>query len=94
MALKRATYKVEFSFNDLSLAEQDRLYRKLYSILDFDLKDRMAINVTDLLGGQHDVFLNKGVRPDGVACEKCGDVDCARCKIWKRAQELKEENNN
>lgn len=88
MASKRATYKVEFSFNGLSLAEQDRFYKKLMSILDFDLKDKLDIKVTDLIGGTHDVFMNKGIRPDGISCDKCNYVDCAFCSVWKKIKEL------
>lgn len=91
MANKRATYKVEFSFDGLSLAEQDRLYRVLGSVLSQDLKDHMNIKVTDLIGGAHDIFSNKGTRPDGIICEKCPYVDCADCKLWKKVVELNKE---
>ena len=91
MANKRATYKVEFSFNGLSLAEQDRVYRKLLSVLDRDLKDRLELKVTDLLGGEHDIFSNRGVRPDKVVCESCPYVECGDCKIWKKVVELNKE---
>ena len=97
MASKKATYKVEFSFDGLSLAEQDRLYRVLGSVLSQYLKDHMNIKVTDLFGGAHDIFSNKGVRPDGIVCEKCPYVDCADCKLWKKVLELnkdKEEKEN
>ena len=97
MASKKATYKVEFSFDGLSLAEQDRLYRVLGSVLSQDLKDHMNIKVTDLFGGAHDIFSNKGVRPDGIVCEKCPYVDCGDCKLWKKVLELnkdKEEKEN
>lgn len=90
MGNKHATYKVEFSFDKLSLAEQDRLYRKLTSILDRDLKDRMEIKVTDLHGGVHDVFSNKGTRPDGITCENCLYVECGECKVWKKILELQQ----
>lgn len=91
MANKKATYKVEFSFDGLSLAEQDRLYRVLGSVLSQDLKDHMNIKVTDLIGGAHDIFSNKGVRPDGVICDNCPYVDCADCKLWKKVEELRKE---
>lgn len=91
MANKRATYKVEFSFDGLSLAEQDRLYRVLGSVLSQDLKDHMNIKVTDLIGGAHDIFSNKGTRPDGVICDNCPYVDCADCKLWKKVVELRKE---
>ena len=96
MASKRATYKVEFSFSDLSLAQQDQLYNKLMSILDFSLKDKLNLKVIDLLGGTHDPLANTGVRPDGIECAKCGYVDCAFCKVWKKVQDLNEvkENNS
>ena len=91
MANKRATYKVEFSFDGLSLAEQDRLYRVLGSVLSQDLKDHMNIKVTALIGGAHDIFSNKGVRPDGIICDNCPYVDCAGCKLWKKVVELNKE---
>ncbi len=91
MALKRATYKVDFGFEGLTLAQQERFYKNLMSVLDFDLKDKLHIKVTDLIGGTHDVFMNKGVRPDGIECEKCNHVDCALCTVWKKIKELEEE---
>ncbi len=88
---KRATYNVEFGFEGLSLIEQERIYQKLISILDQDMKDRLHIKVTDLNGGQHDIFYNKGLRPDGVECNNCYSVDCAKCSVWKKINEIKNE---
>lgn len=85
---KRATYKVDFGFDGLSLAEQDRFYQKLISVLDQHLKDALYINITDLEGGQHDPFMNKGIRPDGFTCTNCYNVDCTRCSVWKKIKEL------
>lgn len=85
---KRATYNVEFGFDGLSLIEQERFYQKLISVLDQDMKDRLHIKVTDLVGGQHDVFYNKGIRPDGVNCNNCFSIDCTRCSVWKKMMEL------
>ena len=94
MASKRATYKVEFNFDKLSLAEQDRLYRELIGILDFSLKDKLNLKVTDLVGGTHDPLANTGVRPDGVECAKCGYVDCALCKVWKKIEAMNKDKEN
>ena len=94
MASKRATYKVEFSFDKLSLAEQDRLYRELIGILDFSLKDKLSLKITDLIGGAHDPLANTGVRPDGVECAKCGYVDCALCKVWKKIEAMNKDKEN
>lgn len=94
MASKRATYKVEFSFDKLSLAEQDRLYRELIGILDFSLKDKLNLKVTDLVGGTHDPLASTGVRPDGVECAKCGYVDCATCKVWKKVEAMNKDKEN
>ena len=91
MANKRAHYEVDFSLSKLTLAEQDRFYQKLMSILDQDLKDKLNIRITDLIGGQHYLFDGKGVRPDGIECTKCVFVDCAQCKIWKKILELENE---
>ena len=94
MASKRATYKVEFSFNGLTLAEQDQLYNKLISILDFSLKDKLNLKVTDLIGGTHDPLAGTGVRPDNVECAKCGYVDCALCKVWKKVEAMNKDKEN
>ena len=85
---KRATYKVEFGFEGLTLIEQERFYQKLMSVLDQRMKDVLHIKVTDLIGGEHDPFSNKGVRPDGINCNNCYSVDCARCSVWKKVLEL------
>lgn len=87
---KRATYSVEFSLEGLTLIEQERFYQKLMSILDQGMKDVLHIKVTDLVGGQHDIFYNKGVRPDGVSCNNCFSVDCTRCSVWKKMMELED----
>ena len=88
---KRATYSVEFGFDGLTLIEQERFYQKLMSILDQNMKDVLHIKVIDLIGGEHDPFSNKGIRPDGIACNNCYNIDCARCSVWKKIIEL--ENN-
>lgn len=85
---KRATYNVEFSLEGLTLIEQERFYQKLMSILDQSMKDVLHIKVTDLLGGVHDPFSNKGTRPDGINCNGCYTIDCARCSVWKKVTEL------
>lgn len=90
MASKRAYYEVNFNFEKLTLSEQERIYNKLMSVLDQDLKDKLHITVTDLLGGQHDVFYNKGIRPDGVNCNNCFSIDCIRCSVWKKMMELED----
>lgn len=94
---KRATYKVEFSLTGLTLNEQERFYQKLMTVLDQSMKDALCIKVTDLIGGEHDPFSNKGTRPDGVCCNNCYSVDCARCSIWKKiinnnTKEMEKEN--
>ena len=38
MASKRAYYEVNFNFEKLTLSEQERVYNKLMSVLDQDLK--------------------------------------------------------
>ena len=91
---KKATYKVEFSFDNLSLAEQDRVYQKLMGVLDRPLKDALRINITDLIGGQHDPFYNKGIRPDKIECINCYNVDCASCKVWNKVLDYNKEREN
>lgn len=88
MASKRAYYEVNFNFEKLTLSEQERIYNKLMSVLDQDLKDKLHITVTDLLGGKHHVYDDMGVRPDGITCKRCVNVDCAYCSVWKKVAEL------
>lgn len=87
MASRRAYYEVNFNFEKLTLSEQERVYNKLMSVLDQDLKDRLHITVIDLLGGKHHVYDDTGVRPDGITCKRCVNVDCAQCKLWKQVME-------
>lgn len=62
MACKRANFKTTFSIDKLTLAQADELYQKLLSLLSFDLKDRLAVEVQDCVGGRHDLFSGQAWR--------------------------------
>ena len=94
MANKRAQFKVDFSVDKLSIKEADALYGSLMKALSFDMKDRLTINITDLLGGKHDIFHEVGFMPDGSEC-KCVRIDCADCPKWQLKQkEVKNGESN
>lgn len=89
MACKRANFKTTFSIDKLTLAQADELYQKLLSLLSFDLKDRLAVEVQDCIGGKHDLFHETGVAPSSDICKKCCRFDCADCPAWAILQSQK-----
>lgn len=80
-------YQVKFSFSDVSLSEQDRVYNKLMSVLDNKLKDKLDICITDSISGEHYVRKNIGKRPDCYVCKECYEIDCAKCYVWKERKD-------
>lgn len=77
-------YQVEFSIDNLSLLEQERIYQKVISILDFDQKENLHITITDPIGGKHYVWDGSGETPEHFFCKKCHEVSCSRCKTYSR----------
>ena len=94
MACKRANFKTTFSIDKLTLAQADELYQKLLSLLSFDLKDRLAVEVQDCVGGKHDLFHETGMAPSGDVCKKCCRFDCADCPAWAILQSQKVSASN
>lgn len=72
-------YKVVFEVDKLNLAGQQKLYKKLINILDYEQKANLHIKVIDCLGGQHNIWDNTGINPKGEICSKCTLLDCEEC---------------
>lgn len=80
---KKPIYKVEFSIDGLSLAEQDRLFKKIIENLDYNARQAFHITVTDMVGGKHFIWDDCGEMPNGKKCKRCKSIDCSECVIWK-----------
>lgn len=76
------TYKVEFSVNDLSLIEQEHLYKDLLKYFP-QYKSRLNVKVIDGLNGEHNLIENYGISPIGEKCDKCVAIDCMTCKKYR-----------
>lgn len=75
-------FRVDFSVDNISLKEQQDLFNKVVDALDYNGRQNLHITVTDRIGGQHKVWDNTGVDPDGDFCKKCINVDCAECEVY------------
>lgn len=84
MANRKNLYKVDFTVNNLSMKEQDHIFKVLLSHLTIEQRQNFHILVTDILGGQHYVWDGYGIDPDGIKCKKCLFIDCETCAIFKR----------
>lgn len=83
MADKYSNYLVKFSFQGLSLLEQEKIYQILMSNLSVKTKEKMKIKVEDTVGGIHDPFNGTGTMPDGTQCKQCYYIDCQMCPIYQ-----------
>ena len=85
-------YKVDFSISDMTLAEQDKFYRKLINLLNDKQRYNLSIKITDCLGGQHFIWdkAGTGVDPNGVSCRVCHMIDCEECVTFQ----MREKNKN
>lgn len=91
MASKKSKgYRVEFSIEDLSFLEQEKIYQHLISGLDFTQKEKLHITIFDPIGGSHHVWDNTGVTPEQIFCKECHELSCEKCKTYLR---LSERNN-
>lgn len=84
-------YKVEFSIEGQTIAEQERIYQLLMKNLSQQQKDNLKICVTDLIGGKHNIFDRTGVTPDGENCKQCDMISCKDCRKYKIILERKEQ---
>ena len=85
-------YKVTFSIDGLTLMGQEQIYQALIKMLTPQQKDNLSIVVVDPVGGQHFVFDERGIQPDGEKCKKCLQYSCDACHTYQRKMK-KDENN-
>lgn len=86
---RKNKFKVEFSVDDITLAEQDRIFKVLIDTLDYNQRQKLNITVTDPMGGKHYIWDDKGIDPNGVKCSNCKSVDCRGCMIYSAREEMK-----
>lgn len=83
-------YKVEFSIDNLSLKEQNEIFKNLLAQLDYSKRQDLHIIITDVIGGKHFIWDGYGIDPNGVKCPKCSGIDCYDCPIYSRRKKLNE----
>ena len=94
MAKSRSMYKVEFSIDNLTLYEQQKIFNGLLEQLNYDQRMDLHVTVTDFMGGKHFIWDGTGEDPDGVRCPKCGLIECEKCMLYMSRQKNKEEGDN
>lgn len=83
-------YKVEFSIDNLSLKEQNEIFKNLFAQLDYSKRQDLHIIITDVIGGKHFIWDGYGIDPNGVKCPKCSGIDCHDCPIYNGRKKLNE----
>lgn len=91
--MSKNLYKVDFSIDNLSLIQQEQIFRNLIKMLDYDMRQNLHITVTDSIGGKHFIWDNKGISPDGKKCNKCFSINCDEC-IFYRSNNNGNKNNS
>ena len=59
-------FKVDFSIDNLSLIEQEKIFKGLISMLDYNSRQNLHIIVTDRIGGKHFIWDKKGIDTNGI----------------------------
>lgn len=83
-------YKVQFSIDNLSLAQQEQIFKNLIKMLDYNMRQDLHITVTDSIGGKHFIWDNKGIDPNGINCARCKNIDCYSCPIYQNRENKNE----
>ena len=83
-------YKVEFSIDNLSLKEQNDIFKNLLAQLDYSQRQDLHITITDVIGGRHFIWDGYGIDPNGIKCPKCSGIDCYDCPIYNGRKKLNE----
>ena len=86
---KKNIYKVDFSIDNLSLAEQQGVFEAVIKKLDFNQRQDLHITVTDSIGGKHFIWDDKGIDPNGINCSRCKNIDCYDCIIYQSRENKK-----
>ena len=86
---KKNIYKVDFSIDNLSLAEQQEIFEAVIKKLDFNQRQDLHITVTDSIGGKHFIWDDIGIDPNGIKCSRCKNIDCYDCLIYQSRENKK-----
>lgn len=87
--MNKNLYKVDFSIDNLSLIQQEQIFKKLIKMLDYEGRQNLHITVTDSIGGKHFIWDGCGEMPNGIKCRKCNMIDCEDCLIYQNNKEKK-----
>ena len=87
--MSKSLYKVNFSIDNLSLIQQEQIFKNLIKMLDYNMRQNLHITVTDSIGGKHFIWDNKGEMPNGFKCSKCNMIDCDDCIIYQNSNKEK-----
>ena len=90
---KKNIYKVDFSIDNLSLVEQQKIFEAVIKKLDFNQRQDLHITVTDSVGGKHFIWDGYGIDPTGTKCINCKTIECDGCPVYIRRKELADGKN-
>ena len=91
---KKSIYKVDFSIDNLTMAEQQHIFDVIIAELDFNQRQDLHITVTDSVGGKHFIWDGYGIDPIGTKCVNCKTIECDGCPVYERRKEMLNGKNN
>ena len=94
MTKNKSLYKVDFSIDNLTMSEQQKVFEAIIDKLDFNQRQDLHIKVTDSIGGKHFIWDGYGVDPTGFKCNGCKSIDCEGCPMYERRKELTDGKNS
>lgn len=83
-------FKADFSIDNLNMIEQEKIFKGLINMLDYDGRQNLHITVTDSIGGKHFIWDDKGIDPNGINCPRCKNIDCYDCPIYQSRENKNE----
>ena len=91
---KKSIYKVDFSIDNLTMAEQQAVFEAVIKKLDFNQRQDLHITITDSVGGKHFIWDGYGIDPTGTKCVNCKTIECDGCPVYERRKEMLNGENN
>lgn len=85
---KKSIYKVDFSIDNLTMAEQQAVFEAVIKKLDFNQRQDLHITVTDSIGGKHFIWDGYSIDPMGNKCKGCNVIECDGCPKYELRKEI------